>query len=857
MKTIKFFLSIILCLFTSLTMWAQSDALYIYRNDGQFNAFSDVDIDSITYSRFDADSLYHTNWQMQVVHTVDSIYRIPLEVIDSVAFKPLEPILNSEVFPMTAEHAPYILSADTLTFTMSLTTPKELRPRKGNIVAASYDCEAFPNGIIAKVVSVEETNTGYVYLCEPASLDDVYDQIIYHGVVGVSGQETRVSGKVGKILWNETFNKKFSYSGTTTNFSVQDVAAFEITLQKTLGNPMYSKIIVANNIKMNIDFCAESEASIVPNPVQLGSTVTCGRIAVPNFPLIWFSPQLKLFGYFEEHGSVKLNLAGYMSRRDKVEMTYTNEQWSFEYTPTVESGVDVASLSMDGTAEIGLQPEIRLALNGSPTCIGLSFRHGLKQSCNLKFDALDYMASGTYDAIKNSTFQTSVTRSASLFAQSGLLEKNAARGEFSLMNIETPLKTHYLLPLFSSTQKISINGNNHTMGVNVDRDLLFPVQIGMAIYDKSDNLKECKYNSVEYQYRNEWPFNYLSETFEGIETGTAYTCYPMVKILGHDLRATPKVGLGTGNIVSFEKTDAPRYLTSSEGEKYVSFSFKAQVNVGLPENVTEWGFLIRTLEDDEKDYGWMWKASNLTETTFVGIVNLPVSDLDKIDRSNFIASKKMSAYIYYITPETEEGHHRMLSTPQEVEFVYDDKPTIYFTDFVLGETEPYSDEDGRDLKTHYTNEFSVRGSLFADEIFIHRKGNVDNSSKQPLAYDFIGDYDGYRRNGFFNYWSKYEKPVSNGYIYLGITANGTDYYSSNYILVDWNNRSFTLEGEASSNSTTRAMPVSVNSNAQATGVIVEGEFKVLEELESVDFTPIMEKVESMPILMPYMDGETY
>lgn len=89
MRTTRLFLlTILLCLNASLPALAQRDAFYVYRNDGQFNAFFDADVDSITYSHYDADSLYHTDWQMQVVHTADSVYRIPLEVIDSVIFRP-------------------------------------------------------------------------------------------------------------------------------------------------------------------------------------------------------------------------------------------------------------------------------------------------------------------------------------------------------------------------------------------------------------------------------------------------------------------------------------------------------------------------------------------------------------------------------------------------------------------------------------------------------------------------------------------------------------------------------------------------------------------------------------------------
>lgn len=65
---------------------AQNDAMYVYRNDGKFDAFFKSEIDSMSYSHYDADSVYHNDWQAQMVYTADSVYYIPLEAIDSISF---------------------------------------------------------------------------------------------------------------------------------------------------------------------------------------------------------------------------------------------------------------------------------------------------------------------------------------------------------------------------------------------------------------------------------------------------------------------------------------------------------------------------------------------------------------------------------------------------------------------------------------------------------------------------------------------------------------------------------------------------------------------------------------------------
>lgn len=86
----KKFLSSILLTFAACgglqAQTASDAALYIYRTDGRFTVFHDADVDSITYSRYDAAGGLHTDWQTQLVHTPGGVTAIPLSVIDSVSF---------------------------------------------------------------------------------------------------------------------------------------------------------------------------------------------------------------------------------------------------------------------------------------------------------------------------------------------------------------------------------------------------------------------------------------------------------------------------------------------------------------------------------------------------------------------------------------------------------------------------------------------------------------------------------------------------------------------------------------------------------------------------------------------------
>lgn len=85
----KFLTTIIIALAAQCGLLAQTGsdgAFYVYRTDGRFNVFHDADVDSITYSRYDAEGVLHDEWQTQLVHSRGIVTAIPLSTIDSVSF---------------------------------------------------------------------------------------------------------------------------------------------------------------------------------------------------------------------------------------------------------------------------------------------------------------------------------------------------------------------------------------------------------------------------------------------------------------------------------------------------------------------------------------------------------------------------------------------------------------------------------------------------------------------------------------------------------------------------------------------------------------------------------------------------
>lgn len=524
------------------------EVFYIYQNNGNFNAFMKSEVDSITYSNIGLDSVECNDIVTQLVYTKDSVYKISLSNIDSVAFVTPQTIVNKDVFPLTSAHDPYIIKGDTISFSMLLTTPDNMRPQKGNIVVSEYDCTSFANGIIARVTSVNETGSAYEYNCEKATLDDVYDQIVaYNDGTVEQEQDTtsaakdmkRVQGSLTKILWDKTFDKSIEYSGTTTKLKVNDKAYIKVTMRKTLTTPLYACFEVQNTLSSNIDFNAKTETGCYQR-AEIVPTLTLGRIFVPEFPLIWIQPQLGMSGFFREEGSVELNYAGHFNRTDKAVLTYNGGNWSFNYLPSTNAGTDVANISMKGYAEVGLTPDLFFSLCGTGTGFGMRASAGLKESIDFLFDATKLKDGGMYEANKTSYCRTTIPYSVEVYANAHLFNNHsevAANASITYSKEPQWGTDKYILPLFSTlAYERGVSSDKGGISTTVSRDLIVPAKVGMRLYDSNGSLlDDLSVSSTSNSYKNE---KYTTQ-FTGLQENKEYTVYPTVTIFGYTMEATP------------------------------------------------------------------------------------------------------------------------------------------------------------------------------------------------------------------------------------------------------------------------------------------------------------------------------
>jgi len=180
----KRYISIIMAMLTMFSVLPASaqqtqDALYIFRNDGGFNAFFYDDIDHIEYSKIDTLGVEQADYVVQEVWALDTVYRIPISAIDSVAFVTPEKKIKADVFCPDKSIANYIVASDTINWIrLASNTPTAMIPKVGDKLLIEEESKYIPDGFVGLVTFVDNATNGYTIMTRELSPTDVYERLV-------------------------------------------------------------------------------------------------------------------------------------------------------------------------------------------------------------------------------------------------------------------------------------------------------------------------------------------------------------------------------------------------------------------------------------------------------------------------------------------------------------------------------------------------------------------------------------------------------------------------------------------------------------------------------------------------------
>ena len=627
MKKIVLVIFALSCLFQAKAQ----DAIYIYRNDGDFNAFFRDEVDSIVFSNYDVDSIWHNDIISQVVYAQDSIYRIPLVAIDSVSFVQPEIILQPNVVIMTKEGImDYLQSVDGMSLLFDKSMPQTLQPKAGDVLLCTdFDNSIFNEGFVGKVIQSKNENENILVECDSIyDIFDIFEQLIsIEKITEVEEKDKsrrRVEGE-----WISSRNTRNFNLGFSRDLPGKDNS---ISLSGSLDGTFIAKVVYCITRKEQyISLWVDHEwqyGAHLKFTHGLGDfgTIFGPVISTPEFrfpavaPIFKFqiagTPFAKGEGNMELDCSISSPVHSYVTRK-----TYKNGVYSgWTHSKNIEGGnapVFEASGSLDGSIHAGCMVDFWLGLDISIKGIakaslklgaGLDFYIGPKADGNFTLKKETDNPFGIYSLFKDSKLSLSfLTTDYEFFGEAALGGIKQMKHVFCNGTIESPLRHEwYLLPEFSDLSILKDESElSATISCEPTRDILFPLSLGIGLFDNNGVLSNFAYQTPNYKHENEGFL--INQTFKSLSPNKEYDAKPIIKFLGMNVPASPSETftlnreLSPAKITNFKVNNASFVRNGFEyKDKICYYDFAATTTVELEdsEGVKDWGYVYKDLDGD-------------------------------------------------------------------------------------------------------------------------------------------------------------------------------------------------------------------------------------------------------------------
>ena len=593
---------------------SQQHAIYNYRNDGQFNAWLNIDVEKITYSCTDLDGVEHDDIVVQEVWTPDSVYRIPINAIDSIGFRAPKPELKDGIFHITENHLPYAVSVEDLTVTFSSSIPSSMLPSIGQVVISDVFDSPFEEGFSGKVESISNNNGQITIICSEAALNDVFKKLVLVGK-GVSEDDanskaTNMRGAPRKA-WTDplvSFEGQGIYSNieipTDLNLNLLG-GILNVTSKKpslTISYCFYIDDLIYSfsadaylnhkDLSFKIAFKLSDFLKVAQGGSEYLTNFILGKGDEEKAEKEWYEQEfdklklkipfnigpvifsLELAPVFKLNGDVELDLITKTSARQHIGFTKSGSTPSLIRNPLValalpdlkygyaQDPVSVQQLTAkaEGSATMGISLQLKayvLHKNLIQASIGAEYDREAKGTIQLNLYDTENQPTSFYDVIKDTKVE--VKDYVKIKGEIGTLKYLTLDGSFKI-----PVKewgSYNIVPHFTKPELPAYtNGvwtfrNPFSLYSTVLKDVLVSCKPGLRIEDVDGNL-EKEYTSTEpYRYEVAWELTPLEIDISDLTPDKTYKCYPTFRMLDiKTFKATPVAEFTVPQPVSLETT---------------------------------------------------------------------------------------------------------------------------------------------------------------------------------------------------------------------------------------------------------------------------------------------------------------
>ena len=539
-----------------------SEAFYIYQNDGHFDGFFYDEVKQINYSRTDTLGVEHDHYVSQEIVTNDSTYRIMLTAIDSVSFVQPEIKFAKGVRFMQEEGLmAYFQSysynesqGHILVFNGSM--PLSLQPKTGDVLTCR-DVEGHDGMFVGKVRNVVASGgTITVYADYVDNYTDVFEQFIT--VEQVRNENT----PLGAHSWSRTagMSKGLKVEGniddfTLFNFSTSLEGKINLTNKVSLGfqasmgfgmllkaayNISLKKFYVKTELKEQIaaGFNVALDGEIY-NPPSLRALPGVGalidrfsKIPFPaNFPVLYVTVMPEPFMRAEAH--LKLNFSTGVAVKSLTQSFEMKDKYPFIDIKMGMLPYPVIPLTLEPSANWSISAQLNgMVQTGMKFPVEVGAEAWMRKFVELEASASLYVGpkingelnlelinaitgKGMYESMKDSKVDLTLM---------SFDQELSGKGKFwgkgtELKKVFSYEYLKYPLQLFAniSDAKYEIKGemlNTVTAKFNTSGDVFLPQTLGFALYQKeNDNDKD--YTKL-YRYTTE-PTIYFLNNFNSVD----------------------------------------------------------------------------------------------------------------------------------------------------------------------------------------------------------------------------------------------------------------------------------------------------------------------------------------------------
>ena len=628
------------------------DAIYIYRNDGEFNAFLRYEVESISFER-----------SMQV-QTPDSTYEIPLTAIDSVSFIQPETRFKPQVMRMDDNWLPYIVRADETSIVFRSGTPSEYLPVVGHVVVAETFGAPLEDGFAGRVISVANVADGIRCEVEDVSLSDIYDHIVMTGVSSSYSEEDESASVRSRIFWHNTDKGvRFPLPNVAVSagpFSVSCTPSLVLKYIVCVGEPNlkdYVDIRMYDSFTGSVNVNCDIKGEYKPEPRWLaGIPVTTG---VPGL-----YGRVQFGGFIRADGGVQLS-ASIPFSSEGVNGFTASESQGVRGIHSRNGGFSLEdsdiSFSLDGNISVGLAVRLEFGLMCKKLASAdVSAYLGPKLSGTLDLvSAQGGLNGGLYSNIKDSKLTLSLCAD----VVPGYRFWGSDHKEFSVsLNLGYDINSWYVVPAFSDL-KYDGKGTSGKLTGKISRNLLPKVSLGWVLYDESGEVYKTEYFPQTYRKLEDWGRDGLEHSLSGLPSGKTFMAYPVVKLFGIEMRADESVlvnSLFPVVIRSFKvtKSQYSKGAYYNDGT-YYDYRFDAATTVACTgaEGLSDWGYVYEDPNGRKAHVSLMSKGSPYTDTSYAYFRN----------------TKQSTCRLYgYVKYDGDDEYY--YGEPQDYELKYEEPP---------------------------------------------------------------------------------------------------------------------------------------------------------------------------------------